>query len=310
MNTIQKLIDKFTEIPITGMDVSESGVCIAETGLSGKRPVLRFARRMACSDHQSPSSVVESLMHEQGMKRRHFAVGLASAELIVRPFRFKNLSGKELQNAVRMEAEAAILNGHRPEQMAIDWHALESGDPALTRGIVAVVPKEILRHQTQNLSKAGSEPTIVDVKGLCLWNAYWALQGKPEGSKKTVMLVNLTAAETNLVIARSGDDLILVRDLLCGLRALAEGRQEEWLEEVRDSIVYARSQGGMRSLDEIYVTGAAEADLPLEMIRSYFKYPVKIWNPFDHLEITDPSVDPQNGPYFSVSVGLSLRKAK
>ena len=173
-----------------------------------------------------------------------------------------------------------------------------------------MVPHTVIAKRQQAVKAAGLHPVVVDVERQALWNAYWALVGASQ-SAQTALLMNVGAKTTNLVIAKGPDDLVLVRDLQLGARAIEEGRQAEWVTEVSDSLGYASSQAGLRQLDAAYVTGGGSGTHLIPLLKPVVPSPVALWNPLKQLvrDGESAAVEESAGPLLAVAIGLALRQS-
>ncbi|MBI4167814.1 MAG: pilus assembly protein PilM [Candidatus Aenigmarchaeota archaeon] len=217
---------------------------------------------------------------------------------------------KELVSALDLEAERAILNGHLPDEMAKDWYKLGSVTTDTVRGLLAVVPKKIVSNKVQSAKAAGLVPIVVDVEALALWNAYWLLVGSEGSKSETVLLANIGAQTTNLIIAKEPDELILVRDIERGKESSESSERSDLVSEIHDSLIYARSKFGLRTLDRVYVTGGESSPEMVSSLKSLVRVPIALWNPFDYIK-RDPfcaALDHFQGPLFAVAIGLALRR--
>lgn len=305
---IERLIERFTRVSIVGLDVGSTRIKAAELVRSNGSLFLRRAAVESIGE-EGAAVAMTRLIAAAGFKATHAVLGLASPEVIVQPFSFARLPKKELAGAIRIEAEHAILNGHQPDAMAVDWYLFNPQSRESMRGLLAVVPKETLAAETRVVHTAGLVPAIVDVKGLALWNAYWTLSGSRNAEPKTTLLINVDAHSTNLTIAKGASELILVRDLHVGAQSPGGIQAGEWVSELRDSLAYARSKSGLRALDAAYVTGGGMSPEILPLLRSVLSVPVEPWDPLDQLvrEEGSPAVDPTLGPSLAVAIGLALR---
>src|SRR3989338_6635557 len=305
---LKQLVTQFTTAPLVGVDLGSSTLKVVELARSNGGFVLRRCTVAPCEGADA-TKALKQVCAKTGLTTAQAALGLASQEVIVRPFQFPNMPKKELQSAIQLEAEQAILNGHSLGGMAIDWHVLSPNGSDAMRGLLAVVPKEVLAERLQAARSAGLRPSVVDVEGLALWNAYWVLVGSRDATPKTVMLVNVGARTTNLVIAKGPDQLILVRDLQLGASALSGGQEREWVEEVRDSIGYARSKSGLRTLDAAYLTGGGSSPAVMTALMSTVMVPVEFWNPFNQIfrDAQSPAVEESVGPLLAIAIGLARR---
>ncbi len=307
---LNALVNRLASVSVIGVDLGSSRLKAVEVVSSGGRLMLRRCAVISVEGGDSTSALAQ-LVREADIPAARVAVGLAAPEVIVKPVQFPPIPKKELAGAVQLEAEQAILNGHVLSDMAVDWHPLTSSNrKADIRGLLAVVPHTILAARLAAVQAAGLRPMVVDVEGLALWNAYWALVGVRESAPKTVLLMNIGARTTNLVIAKGPDQLILIRDLQLGAKAYEEGRQSDWVAEVRDSISYARAQTGLRSLDAAYVTGGGSGPSLIPLMKAAVAAPVTFWNPLNQLERTNgtPAVEKSQGPLLAVAIGLALRR--
>ena len=303
---IQKIGEFLTASRIVGLDMGATTVRMAEVAQSDEGLVLC---RAAIVD-VDPKDLAQSLkraMFENGFKTRRVALGLSSPELVVQAFQFPRMPKNEMINAIELEAEHAILNGHPLEKMAVDWHFLNDGSGDLKRGLLAVIPQEVLFDQIRIAKTAGLDPLIVDVKSLALWNTYWTLLGKKGPVSRTVLLIHLDVRMTHFVVVQGAETLILARDIQLGTASL-QNDKDAWFSELNDSLVYARSQGGLRKIEAVYVTGADPNEI-LERIPSALGVPATLWNPLDHIPYKPDgaALACSQGPLLAVAIGLALR---
>ena len=307
---LKQLVDRLTAVSIVGVDLGSSWLKLAEVASSNGQVILRRCA-VAPIGQGDVTSVLKQLTSKAGMATTPVAVGIASPEVIVKPLALPPMPKKELASAIRLEAEQAILNGHTLSEMAVDWYPLSSTSKDLLRGLLAVAPRAAITARMQPVKAAGLRPVVVDVEGLALWNAYWVLVGSREPSPKSVLLINIGARTTNLVIAKGPDELLFVRDLQLGTAALAGGRETEWVSEVRDSLSYVHSQAGLRALDAVSVTGGGSGPTLIPLLKAAVpSSPVTFWNPLTQLarDASSPSVEEALGPLLAVAIGLSLRQ--
>ena len=305
---LKQLVDHFIAVPLVGIDVGSAALKVVELARTGGQIILRRAV-VAAVQGDDQADALKRIWSDAGWRSTHAALGLAAPGVIVKPFEVPPMPRKELRSALQLEAEQAVLNGHSISQMAIDWHVMSSPLKASIRGILAVVPAATLNARLHMARAAGLRPTVVDVEGLALWNAYWALIAVREAAPKTALLMNVGARTTNLVIAKSPDKLLLIRDLQLGATALEAGRSSDWVTEVRDSIGYARSQAGLRALDAAYVTGGGSGPKLIPLMKAAVSSPVTFWNPLNQLPCgADVTVEKSIGPLLAIAIGLALRQ--
>ena len=304
---MKALIDRFITTPLIGVDVGSAVLKVVEiTEEDGKVKLLHCG--VAPVEGENVSASLKQLLAESRVTVTHAALGVASPEVVVKPFEYPPMPRKELLKAIRLDAEQEVLSGRPKSDTAIDWHTFSDSEGS-SRGLLAVVPKNILAKRLEVAKGAGLRPIVADVEGLALWNAYWILLGREETTPQTVLLMNIGAKTTNLVIAKGPDALVLIRDLPLGAKALKEGQEKEWVSEVRDSLGYARSRGGMRTLDAVYLTGGGSTRDLKPLLSTAAGVSIEFWNPLNDLA-REPglSVEDSVGPLLAIAIGLALRK--
>ena len=122
---LKQLVDRFVTVPMVGIDLGSTALKVVELARLSGRIVLRRAA-IASLEGRDAAEVLKQLLDETGITTSQAAVGLASPEVIVKPFEFPPMPKKELASAIQLEAEESILNGHSPHSMAMDWHTLSS----------------------------------------------------------------------------------------------------------------------------------------------------------------------------------------
>ncbi len=295
---IKNWLERWTHVPLTGLDWGSSYLKVVQLGWVDGQIVLHkvFIRNI---EKESAVLIKQELAQNQ-IAVDQVAAGLSSPEVIARIFQFPPMPRKELHHAIQLEAEQVVLNGHSLREMTLDWHPLANSN-GTTRGLLTVAPREILAARLKKLKEAGITPRIMDVEGLALWNAYWNLIGKNQNSNQTVLLANVGARTTNLVIGKGRDELLMMRDF--------QSPRAESIEEFGDSISYARSKAGLRQLDRIYLTGGASNPQLGEQLSTLTDTPVSLWNPLDQVGCCPGSIENSAGPLLTVAIGLALRHA-
>ena len=291
------------------VDMGSAALKVVEVVPSEKRVVLRHCA-IAAVEGKDYTQVLGKLLSDAHLNTRRVTVGLASPEVIVKPFKFPRMPKAELEKAVLLQAEQAILSDYSLNDVTIDGHLLPPYSNGSIHGLFAVVPKKVLAARLQTARSAGLNPRVVDVEGLALWNAYWMLEGRLEPAPKTVLLLNVGAHTTNLVIAKGADELILVRDLHLGAQAVGKGQEKDWITEVSDSLGYARSECGLRSLDAAYVTGGGSSRVSMQSLESVVSLPIQPWNPLTHVVrgAQSQSLEETKGLQLAIAIGLALRR--
>ena len=290
---------------VVGLDIEASRVNYAEVSQHGGALTLKQGGTLPVGPGGN-AEVLKALAPRISEGGIDIVCAISSPELVVRPFRFPRVAQKEFQKAIRMEAEAAILDGHTLEEMVIDWHRTGSVPREGMEGVLAVAPRAMVSGQMEMFHKAGLHPAVMDVRALALWNGFWRLTpGTKTGSGPT-LLVNITGEATNLIVAQGKQGLFLVRDL----EIEAHAATGDWLSEIKDSLAYARSKSGLKKLDAAYITGSGAQESLAAKLASAIGLPVPVWDPLRYLPPEQNGSGPRitDGRALSVAIGLALRK--
>lgn len=306
---LKEWIESLTSSQVVGVDLGSAAVKVVQAARVDGRVVLRSCAVGKIETEGDAAALLKRLLAEAGITATQAALGLSSSEVVVKPFQCPPMPRKEIIAAIRLEAESAILSCHSIKDMAIDWQMLPSVSKESLRGVLAVVPKTALANPAQTAKAAGLKPVVVDVEGLALWNAYWALMGSLDSQPKTVLLINVGAGKTNLVIARGADELVLVRNFQMSAGVPASARHQEWLNEISDSLGYA-SSAGLQGVDAAVLTGGGADDKIVSSLKATLSVPVTLWNPFQQLLRKGQAAQMEEaaGPLFSIAIGLALRR--
>ena len=307
MELLKELFQELAPSSMVGVDFGSAAIKVVELARDDGRVVLRRCA-VTRAEGDDRTLTLRKACTEAGITNPHVAVGIASTEVMVRPFQFPRMNRNQLKAAVQLEAEQAILDGHKLKEMAVDWHLVPSDSKESVRGLCAVVPKKELESRLEMAKTAGLQPVVVDVEALALWSAYWTLLGQGEAESKAVLLLNVGARTTNLVVAKGANELILMRDFRLG--GVQDSESREWVTEVRDSLRYAHSKGGGSDLGAAYVTGGGSNPTMVSSLKSTLAVPVTLWNPFEQVVREDRAaqVEEAVGPLFAVAIGLALRR--
>ena len=304
---LKQLVDRLTNVTVVGVDLGSEVLKAVELERSERGLVLRSCV-IEPVNGRDPVALLKQALTEPGAEV-HVALGLASPELVVKPFEFPRMPQHELAKAIQLEAEQAILDGHTASEMAIDWHLTGAGPKKSMRGVLAVVPKTVIESRLAIARRAGLRPVVIDAEGLALWNA-WLLEPNRPAARQTVLLLNVGARNTNLIIAATPDELVIVRDFQLGAQAIAAGQGHEWVGEIRDSLAYARSRGRFRGVEAAVVSGGGASQDVATLVAKAAGVPATIWNPLEAVrrDARSPQIPESTGPLLAVALGLALRQ--
>lgn len=297
----------------------------------------------AIMDALSVSSAIEKIFGEKKIKTKNVSTAVSGHSVIVKRITVAATLPEELDNAIPYEAQQ-----HIPFDMSdvnLSYQALGPAPAgnATEVMLVAVKREKILNH-TNVLSQAGKTPTVVDIDGFAMQNAFeFNYEPAPD---LMVALLNIGASIMNINIVRGGTPLF-TRDVSVGGNQYTDTLQKELdlsfedaekvkqglelpnvspeakaphirsvseilLLEIQKTFDFFRQTTSTDNIQQIYLAGGtAKVEGLVDLLKEEFILPVEIMNPFRRVVINSSKFDADYindiGPRMSVAVGLALR---
>jgi type IV pilus assembly protein PilM len=252
-----------------------------------------------------------------------------------------DMTDEELKNAVRFEAEKFIPFDIK--EYVLDFHiqGKDAGEKSNIDILLAAAKRDFVLQKIKIVEEAGFGVNIIDVDSFAATNAFLKnyTSIKPD---KTVALLNMGAAHTNLIILKDGV-ISFVRDLAIGVGSFrisvskkcgVDMDMPEWLkgvpaekaleirlcakaalaslvDEIKLSFGYHENQSG-RDINQIYISGGGAGFIGLEeALSEAFGSKPERWNPFQFLDINPSGINVDEiariNSSFAVAAGLALR---
>lgn len=339
---------------IVGLDVGTNAVRVAVID-NGTVPRLHTFGQVALppeamregeiADPHAVTTAIERLWKELGLKKGEVRVGIASPRVIVRPVELPAMDEKDLEGALRFQAQELIPIPI--DDAVFDFQVIESfhdGDGnAMQRVLIAAAQREPVSRLTEVVRAAGLTPAVVDLVPLALVRA---LGIHPVGDEGAEAIVCLGAGTTVIVVHQLGlprfvrilgvggrvltevaaRDLELSSDvaealkrrvaeaptaLLDRARGVLDRPLGDLLDEVRGSLDYYRTQADAVPVRRVVLTGgtALLPEVP-DRLSKLVGLPVVPGTPRDLVDVGDigflPDELPALDPFLSVPVGIAL----
>ena len=87
-------VEQFLRPSIIGVDIELSEVRIAEVAKRGEKYIL-VSHALSAVENNDPTHSLRKLLIQNGSRGRDFALGVASPDLVIHPFRFPKMPKKE-----------------------------------------------------------------------------------------------------------------------------------------------------------------------------------------------------------------------
>jgi len=310
---------------VVSIDIGSSLIKLAQLGLSSGKirlekvgmvdnPVSNFRTDGYTRGRNAIAGAIRQSLRKNGIKARDVVSSLGGSSIIIQYFKFPRLSGKELENAVHLEAQRVM--GDKLNEMETDFQILpQNGKEARGQEVLfAAVPKEMVRQRMETLEQAGLNPIAIDIDCLALANCFSRLKNLASG--EDAVLLNLGARLVSLGILGK-ESLYFVRDISLDLRTPLDLKEKSILartvNEIHRSIDYYEGRAEGNKVSRVFLTGGATVASEISNLLSQTAgLPVEKWNPLEDLEF-DPGklgyeFKKDKGYLLAIAIGLALRE--
>jgi len=292
-------------------------------------------------DVESLAYVIRELIKETGAKSEEVNIALPESQVFTRVIEIPQLSHKELTSAIQIEAEQYIPLPL--DQVNIDYTILDSADRSQNGNmqvLLVAAPKVLIERYMSILELANLVPVAAETEMIATGRAI----NKSISSIKNVLLVSLGAQTTDISIFHNGI-ITFARSVSAGGDALSRslvqtldftlvqaeeykktyGLQKSVLEgklavamkpvmntiigEIKRAIAYFEERHTGERIETIILNGGT-AKLPgiVTFMTESLAIETQLANPWVGIQKDIRfSVLDQEGPVFSVAVGLALR---
>jgi len=277
-------------------------------------PISNFRTADSGRDRNAIARTIKHSLRKSCIKAIDVVSSLGGSSIIIQYFKFPPLSGKELENAVKLEVERVM--GSKLNSMETDFQILPQNQKG-ARGqeiLFAAVPKEMVRQRMETLEQAGLNPIAIDIDCLALANCFSRL--KNLASEEDAVLLNLGARLISLGILGK-ESLYFVRDISLDLRAPLDLKEKSILdrtvEQIHRSIHYYEGRARGNKVTRVFLTGGATmASEASNFLSPALGLPVEKWNPLEDLEFDAGKLGYEfkkdKGYLLAIAVGLALRE--
>ncbi len=336
---------------MVGIDIGSKTIKIVEIGREGNAASLLASGIVGYTgtavekmtdekEMAGVSQIIRKLHHEAGVSSKEIVVSVPEPQVFTRTVKFPMLTDAEISSAVKWEAEQYIPI---PLKEAIVQHTVllrnEKATPPEVIVLLVAAPRVVVEKFTKVISLAGLTPVAVETELIALVRALAPVD-------KTVMLVDIGAASTDISISRDGllsfsrsipiAGEAFSRAVTQGLGVTAaqgeeykktygleasqlEGKVKGVLEpvlrmvvdEIKKAINYYQTEEKGEVPSAVIISGGTTG-MPeiITSLSSLLGMEVLIGNPFARLNL-DPETAKKLAPYaplYSVAVGLALRE--
>lgn len=291
------------------------------------------------------ADAIREAIEKSGSRAKHAAAAVSGHSVIVKKITVPSMTATELEESIRWEAEQYIP--FDVNEVNLDFEILQAGDAERPMEVLLVAAKKDLIDDYVNLiSEAGLTPSVVDVAGFAVENAFEANYG---ASDEVIAIVNI-GAQTSTINVLAGGVPAFTRDVATGgnqytaeiQRALSVGfdeaerikigergsesqdvvpqEVEQAMRAVTNNLVgeiarsldfFAATAADMR-IQRVYLAGGSSRVSGLEAaFKERTGLEVELMNPLAKMLPStrfDAEFLDQVGPSLSVGIGLAMRR--
>jgi type IV pilus assembly protein PilM len=336
---------------MVGIDIGSRTIKIVELEKSGASYALGATGVVAVNgvsvekfvddkEFASLGQIVKKLHSEAGVSSKDVILSIPESLCFTRTIKFPLLTDSEITSAVKWESEQYIPI---PVNEAIIQHTIlerrENATPSEVIVLLIAAPRVIVEKYVKVIQSAGLNPVAVETELVALTRSL-------APKDKTVLLVDLGAASTDIAIAKSGL-LSFSRSIPIGGEAFTrsvsqalgvtpvqaeeykktygldskelEGKVKGALDpvlkmvtdEIKKAISYYQTEEKGESPNAIIVSGGTTG-MPqiISMLTSLLGVEVLVANPFGKVQVDPVTLKKLSAysPLYSVAVGLALRE--
>ena len=310
---------------VVSIDIGSSLIKLVQlSGSSGKirlekvgvmdNPISNFRTDGYGVGKDALARAIRYSLKKSRIKARDAVSSLGGSSIIIQYFKFPPFSEKELESAVKLEAQRVM--GGKLDGMETDFQILPQNQKGAEGQeiLFVAVPKGMIRQRMETLQQAGLSPIAIDIDCLALSNCFLRLGNL--ASEERVMVLNLGARLISLGILGK-DNLHFVRDISLELKTSLDFKDismvNRAVEEIRRSIHYYEERARGPKVVRIFLTGggtaASEAS---DLFSKALEIPVEKWNPLKGLEFDSGKLGHEfkesQGYLLAIAIGLGLRE--
>ena len=291
------------------------------------------------------ADAIREAIEKSGSRAKHAAAAVSGHSVIVKKITVPAMTAAELEESIRWEAEQYIP--FDVNEVNLDFEILQAGDAERPMEVLLVAAKKDLIDDYVNLiGEAGLTPSVIDVAGFAVENAFEANYG---ASDEVIAIVNI-GAQSSTINVLAGGVPAFTRDVATGgnqytaeiQRAMSVGfdeaerikigergsesqdvvpqEVEQAMRAVTNNLVgeiarsldfFAATAADMR-IQRVYLAGGSSRVSGLEAaFKERTGLEVELMNPLAKMLPSnrfDADFLDQVGPSLSVGIGLAMRR--
>ncbi len=224
-NALKRLLNQ--RVSTIGLEIGTSMIKVVELRPGSPPALVRSVsaptppgsvKEGALVEPQLVAQEISNLLTAQHIKARFVVTALPNQSAITRNISVPRVDRKDLDGAVRWEAERYIP--YPIDEVVLDYDLLDepAGLPqdSPIEIVIAAAPQEVIARQVEAIRLAGLEPLIIDLKPFAALRAVYAAQKSPEphltSESDVAVILEIGASGTSITLVR-GQRVLMTRNI-------------------------------------------------------------------------------------------------
>ena len=312
---LRKIGAFFTEEKIVGIDIGYDYITAASVS-SGNNHTTRidsfgYIEKRPEASKNATALLIKKLWRNSHIKSHTVYSCLRSPSLVLKYFKFPDLSASELESALELEAEQLFQKPYK--DVSADWFLFsrsrtinEEMEGNAEEGMLIAVPRKEVDSHLYTLKMAGLYPVRLDVGCIAMCNAFIKLKNLTEG--KVICLVNVVTSGFDISIFDKNS--YLYPRSIYPQNSLKQDFNSYLIANIQDSLRYCQFRLKFQPVEKIVFTGKIPLDAKFrEFMKEALKTKVELWNPFESVnfktKVSEKTLKSQ-GPIMTANLGLVI----
>jgi type IV pilus assembly protein PilM len=237
-----------------GVDIGSRSVKLLQ--LDGERSDVREAARwdLDCGENASAEerdqAVIDALVKARSgrdFRGREAVFSIGGRELFVQNIRVAQAAGDDLEKIVHFEAASRLpFKREEAEIRYLEAADVRQGETMRREVILLACNRAVIRRTLDIAERSGLEPVAIDVEPTALLRSYAKQFRRDEDQQARLLVVNIGASNTSVVIAR-GADAMFVKYVDVGGRQMDEAVAQHLKLSLPDASSLRRHNGDRRA---------------------------------------------------------------
>jgi Tfp pilus assembly PilM family ATPase len=286
---LRKFTSFFIEEAVAGLDIGRDYIAAAR--LFYRKDKTIAMKNIACVKTAPDATSDETALLIKQLWRRYrigtstVCLSLNSPSLLLKYFKYPNLSTDELESVLKLEAEQTFQR--HEQELAMDWYVYpatsslkDEHENKTKEGVLIATTREDIDKHLAILKTAGLYPVALNIGCFAIANLF--LKIKNFSKAKVVCIANITNHSTDISIITQGH-YIYPRSIYTQNNSF-DDTINYIIENIKDMLRYHQFKLQRPPVEAVVFTGEILSSEKLkENIKNKIDLPVEFWDPLNDI---------------------------